>query len=233
MKTRHRSGRLTMLGAAIGTASIVIASTALTLQGRQQVSGVQLAQPSKPLDRIERQTFPTPASQTPSQRATTAVGPAPAPAPAPAPEPEPVQAAAAPSDVTVNFLDVKQAIDGFGASDAWNPTLSEAEADLFFSVQNGIGLSLLRLNIQPDGTDSAAISNAQLAVARGARVWAVPWSAPAAWKDNGSELNGGHLCAAAGQGLCTGSRYLDWANTLVGFASSPKVGLVPMYAIAS
>ena len=33
MNTRHHSGRLTMLGAVIGTASIVIASTPLTLQG--------------------------------------------------------------------------------------------------------------------------------------------------------------------------------------------------------
>ena len=222
MNTRHHSGRLTMLGVAIGTASLVIASTPLTLQGRQQRSGVQLAQPSKPLDRIERRTFPTPTKQTLSQSATTAVGAA----------PDPVPAAVIANDVAVDFLNVKQAIDGFGASDAWNPTLSEADADLFFSVQNGIGLSLLRLNVQPNGTDSAAISNAQLAVARGARVWASPWSAPAAWKDNGSEINGGHLCAAAGQGLCTGPHYLDWANRLVGFVSLMKASGVDLYALS-
>ena len=224
MNTRHRSGGLTMLGAAIGTASIVIASTPLTLQGRQQLSGFQLAQPSKPLDRIERRTLPTPAKQTPSQSATTAVGPAAAP--------DPAQAVVA-NDVAVDFLNIKQTMDGFGASDAWNPTLSEADADLFFSVQNGIGLSLLRLNVLPNGTDSAAISNAQLAVARGARVWASPWSAPAAWKDNGLETNGGHLCAAAGQGLCTGSHYLDWANRLVSFVSLMKSSGVDLYALSA
>src|SRR6185503_16203912 len=49
-----------------------------------------------------------------------------------------------PGDVIVNFGDVRQRIDGFGASDFDNPALTDLQADLFFSATNGIGLSLLR-----------------------------------------------------------------------------------------
>ncbi|MEQ1909377.1 MAG: FG-GAP-like repeat-containing protein [Vicinamibacterales bacterium] len=145
-------------------------------------------------------------------------------------------ASALAADVSMNFGDVRQTIDGFGASDAWadsaGPAFTDAESDLFFSAQNGIGLSYLRLSIEANGSDSAAISNAQKAAARGARVWAAPWSAPASWKDNGDVSNGGHLCAAAGQGLCTASRYDDWATRLAGFVSMMKSNGVDLYGLS-
>ncbi len=45
---------------------------------------------------------------------------------------------------TVDWNNVHQRIDGFGASSAWRSTWSTAQADMFFSTNNGIGLSLLR-----------------------------------------------------------------------------------------
>src|SRR6185295_1785193 len=74
--------------------------------------------------------------------------------------------------VAVNFTDVQQRIDGFGASDAWNPPLSDAHADAFFSASTGIGLSILRVGIDPRGNNMSAYSNATKAAARGAIIWA-------------------------------------------------------------
>jgi glucuronoarabinoxylan endo-1,4-beta-xylanase len=89
----------------------------------------------------------------------------------------------------VDWNNVRQRIDGFGASSAWRSTWTAAQADMFFSTNNGIGLSLLRSRIRPDGgTDELSIM--QLAQARGAKVWSTPWSPPAAFKDSGN-VNGG------------------------------------------
>jgi len=143
---------------------------------------------------------------------------------------------AATIDVLMNLGDVRQAIDGFGASDAWSdnatPGFSDSEMDLFFSTQNGIGLSFLRLAIQPDGSNSTSLWIAQRAAARGARVWAAPWTAPAAWKDNNSRMYGGHLCATSGQGSCDGSHVADWAATLSGFASNLKANGIDLYGVS-
>jgi glucuronoarabinoxylan endo-1,4-beta-xylanase len=113
--------------------------------------------------------------------------------------------------VVVNFTDVHQEIDGFGGADIWASALTDDQADLFFSPSTGIGLSLLRVGIDPNGNDLSAYSNATKAAARGARVWAAPWSAPGAWKDNGTTTDGGHLLPAD---------YDAWANLLTGFAST-------------
>jgi glucuronoarabinoxylan endo-1,4-beta-xylanase len=128
------------------------------------------------------------------------------------------------SGVVVNFNDVHQRIDGFGASDRGNPTLTDAQADLFFSSTNGIGLSILRVSMDPNGNDTSAYSNATKAAARGAVVWAAPWSAPGAWKDNGTTGNGGHLLPAD---------YDAWASRLAGFATTmQKNAGVSLYAIS-
>src|ERR1700716_3840847 len=53
--------------------------------------------------------------------------------------------------ITVNFSDVHQRMDGFGAADVFLDALTDAQADLFFSPTNGIGLSILRTGIGSDG----------------------------------------------------------------------------------
>lgn len=139
------------------------------------------------------------------------------------------------ANVTVDWNVRYQTLDGFGASNAFvNVTLTDAQADMFFSPTAGIGLSFLRMGIaNGGGLNGGAYSDATKAAARGARVWATAWTAPAAWKDNGSISNGGHLCAGPGQGVCTASHVDDWATRLAGFAATLKVNSgVDLYALS-
>lgn len=139
------------------------------------------------------------------------------------------------ANVTVDWNIRHQTVDGFGASDAFvNVALTDAQADMFFSPTTGIGLSFLRMGIaNGGGLNGGAYSDAAKAAARGARVWAAAWTAPAAWKDNGNTSNGGHLCIAPGQGVCTASHYNDWATRLAGFAATLKVNSgVDLYALS-
>src|SRR6185437_3204762 len=112
-------------------------------------------------------------------------------------------------DVVVDLGDARQTMDGFGAADVWIGALTTAQADLFFSTTAGIGLSILRQGIDSTGESLSDYGNAKMAAARGAVVWAAPWSPPAASKDNGDVNDGGHLLAAD---------YDAWATTLAAFA---------------
>ena len=117
------------------------------------------------------------------------------------------------TNCVVNWTNVCQRIDGFGASSAWQSTWKSIQADMFFSTNNGIvytnnnktivstnngiGLSLLRNRIVPAGSTSAtAIPTTvetnimQMAQARGARVWSTPWT-PASGFKNPAEADGG------------------------------------------
>src|SRR5262249_40888921 len=53
---------------------------------------------------------------------------------------------------TVTWTNMRQRIDGFGASSAWRSTWSSSAANTYFSTNTGIGLSLLRTRIAPGGT---------------------------------------------------------------------------------
>jgi glucuronoarabinoxylan endo-1,4-beta-xylanase len=130
-----------------------------------------------------------------------------------------------PADVIVNFADVHQRIDGFGASDAFLGTLTDAQADLFFSSSAGIGLSILRVGIDQNGNKMGGpYSNATKAAARGAIVWGAPWTAPGAWKDNGSTSNGGHLLPEF---------YDAWATRLATFAANFQQNAgVPLWGLS-
>jgi glucuronoarabinoxylan endo-1,4-beta-xylanase len=130
-------------------------------------------------------------------------------------------------------------MDGFGAADVWAPggALSAAQGRLFFDPTNGIGLSILRVGIDTDGTilgGDAAYTDIRLAASYGAIVWGAPWSPPAQSKDTGDADNGGHLCASAGQGTCSGDDYESWATTLAGFGATvqAKTG-VTLYGISA
>lgn len=115
------------------------------------------------------------------------------------------------ADFTINIGDVRQTMDGFGASDPFLDTtsLSTAQADLFFGTSTGqIGLSLMFIGIDWPGTNMGNWATAAQAVARGALLIAAPWTAAASQKDNGSIINGGTLLV---------SEYTNWANTMVAF----------------
>jgi len=143
------------------------------------------------------------------------------------------------TNAIIDFAITHQTMQGFGASDAFlDQPLTDAQADMYFTTTSGIGLSWLRLGIASNGgLNGGAWSDATKAAARGAQIWAAPWSAPAAWKDNNSELSGGHLCAAAGQTdgqghTCSASHYDDWASRLAAFAGLLQQNAgVPLYGI--
>ena len=106
-----------------------------------------------------------------------------------------------------------QAITGFGASSAWTaPDISDSDANLLFTTGGGVGFTLLRVRIPPGGcsppVETCELATAVKAQARGATVWATPWSPPAAFKSNGSADDGGTLLPEHAD---------DWANSLVAF----------------
>lgn len=115
-------------------------------------------------------------------------------------------------------------MDGFGASDAWHGALTAAQADLYFSTTSGIGLSLLRMGINRDGGTFSNWNNAKLAIARGARVWAAPWSPPANLKTTG-DLNSGSLRTDG---------HATWAATLASFVTNFNANVGgPLYALSA
>jgi glucuronoarabinoxylan endo-1,4-beta-xylanase len=129
-------------------------------------------------------------------------------------------------DAVINWTELHQEIDGFGASSASDMpelnALTDARADMFFDPVKGIGLSLLRTQIQPDGS-SLEIVTAQKAAARGAKVWATPWSPPANYKTNGTLENGGYLIS---------SDYPAWAAVLAGYIKMMQSNDVQIYALS-
>jgi glucuronoarabinoxylan endo-1,4-beta-xylanase len=122
---------------------------------------------------------------------------------------------AGPNAVEVDVCTTEQPIDGFGAADTWAGPLTATQVTLFFDPVNGIGLSLLRIGIDVNGTPlgSGAYPDAIAAAKFGVKVWGAPWTPPAADKSNGSEDNGGTLNASA---------YDSWATVLAGFPATFK-----------
>lgn len=131
---------------------------------------------------------------------------------------------ATPETVEVALDVTLQHITGFGASTAWTaPDLSDELSDELFSVDKGIGLSLVRLRIEPTG-DTAELETARKAVARGARVWASPWTPPGTWKTNDSDRNGGSLLP---------EHYGSWADRLAAFAETMQQRGLPLAILSA
>ena len=126
------------------------------------------------------------------------------------------------NDCRVDWNAVYQEIDGFGASSAFVGDWTSAWADMFFSTNTGIGLSLLRSRIAPDGT-APDYNIMQMAQARGARVWSTPWSPPADFKDSGT-VNGGYFLSAFNQ---------PYASQLANYVLNMKTNYqVDVYAVS-
>ena len=132
---------------------------------------------------------------------------------------------AASGDLTVDLGAFEQTMDGFGVSNTYQSTaISDATADQFFDASKGIGLSIFRLGIKSDGTSWGPIGDAQKAAARGAIVWAAPWTPPANCKSNNSLTNGGHL---------NSSCYDSWSSTLAAFPAKAKQSGVTVVGISA
>jgi glucuronoarabinoxylan endo-1,4-beta-xylanase len=101
--------------------------------------------------------------------------------------------------------------------------MPDSMADRFFSAELGLGLSLLRIQVKPEGV-SFELDTARLAVERGAKIWAAPWSPPAEWKTNGETIMGGSLFE---------DRYDDWAASLADFAQHMDSEGLPLLAISA
>jgi glucuronoarabinoxylan endo-1,4-beta-xylanase len=137
------------------------------------------------------------------------------------PEGQPVQVEVVEA-LVVDLEREHQRITGFGASSAWTaPFLTEDMAEQFFSVESGLGLSLLRIQIHPEGS-TFELGTVDAAVAYGVKVWASPWSPPKELKTNDSTRGG----ALKPEG------YMVWANTLARFAASMAERGTPLLGIS-
>jgi glucuronoarabinoxylan endo-1,4-beta-xylanase len=136
-----------------------------------------------------------------------------------------------PSGVVVTLSDVKQPVDGFGASSAFfGGNISDAQADLLFDAKKGIGLSLLRIMVglpndtQSDGSEPTTgadpvatvpeIGTAQQAIARGARIWAAAWTPPPIWKTTNNKNESG---TGYDSNSLLPEHYQDFADYLANF----------------
>ena len=96
---------------------------------------------------------------------------------------------------------------GFSPSPTWQYWLGDNEMDMLFGKgDNQLGLNILRVYMANNRNYwNAGVANAKRAKRYGAFVFASPWSPPASWKSNKSEVKGGTLLE---------SHYADWANFL-------------------
>lgn len=115
-----------------------------------------------------------------------------------------------------------QTMRGFGASTAWGSSMSAADADLLWSTTTGAGLSLHRIRIAPDQTTSET-NIAKLAIARGATIWATPWTPASSMKAGEKKTNV--------MGLLV--KHQEYADKLLAFVKNMKNSGVPIYAISA
>ncbi len=149
-------------------------------------------------------------------------------------------------DVTVSCSDVKQTMDGFGASSAFfGDSISEETADQLFDAKKGIGLSLLRTmigvpdDVLSDGSQptegakpiatAPELYTAQQAVVRGAKVWATAWTPPPIWKTTNNKNGKGE---GFDSNKLDSSRYQDYANYLAGFVDLLAKNSVELYGLS-
>ncbi len=154
--------------------------------------------------------------------------------------------APAATPVTVDFGTTYQTIRGFGGSTAWLGQMPQAVATALFSPTSGLGLSILRVRIDPQGSatgggahndpyetqqwDWEAANGLEAVTANpNAVVFASPWTPPAAWKlsgssslqDDGLTWNQSFASCSEGTGYCGGyldpNHDADYANFLEDF----------------
>ena len=152
---------------------------------------------------------------------------------------------ASPNSVTVDFGAPQQTIRGFGGSTAWLGQMPSAVATALFSQTSGLGLSILRVRIDPEGSSTGGGSkgdpyetgewdyeaaNGAEAVAANPNtiVFASPWTAPISMKNTstGQPYYSGGSCSDGAAAYCggyldptsdTNKGYADYANYLEDF----------------
>jgi len=151
-----------------------------------------------------------------------------------------------PNQVTVDFGTTYQTIRGFGGSTAWLGHMPSSVSTALFNPTSGLGLSILRLRIDPEGSstgggahgdpyetndwDHEAANGADAVAANpNAIVFASPWTAPSTWKLGGTSTTVSgtvfneafNATCTEGAGYCGGyldpNHYADYANYLEDF----------------
>ena len=127
--------------------------------------------------------------------------------------------------VVVETDELRQTIDGFGASSAFfSKQISDEDARFLFSTETGIGLSLLRVSIAPQRPITPELATAKKAQAWGARVVAAAWTPKPAWKTNG-KIN------ALSDARLKPEYYPEYAMFLGSFAETMRDAGVPLLAL--
>lgn len=162
--------------------------------------------------------------------------------------------------VTVDFGTTYQTIDGFGGSTAWLGQMPPAVATALYSPTNGLGLSILRVRIDYEGSPSGGgkygmpyetggsgdpsgwdfeLVNGMEAVANNphAKVFATPWTPPLSMKtSSASEPYYSGSCSPAGScgGYLNPSDYAAYAAYLADFVNffNSNSGGINLYAIS-
>jgi len=146
-----------------------------------------------------------------------------------------------PNQVTVDFGTTYQTIRGFGGSTAWLGQMPSAVATALFSPTSGLGLNILRVRIDPEGSPSSAnpyetsewdyeAANGREAVAANPKaiVFASPWTPPISMKTSSTSqpyYSGSPACSPGGNssGYCGGylnpTSYAAYATYLEDFVS--------------
>ena len=154
-----------------------------------------------------------------------------------------------PNQVTVDFGATYQTIRGFGGSTAWLGQLTTQQASALFSPTNGLGLSILRVRIDPEGSASSdwvtgqwttELNNATEAkrANSNAIVFASPWTPPVSMKTSSVSqpyYTGSPACNP-GSDYCGGylnpSNYAAYASYLEDFVTYFANNGVNLYAIS-
>jgi O-glycosyl hydrolase len=118
--------------------------------------------------------------------------------------------------VTVQLAQERQTIQGFGIN-ACLMTGSIFPLNECFTLEgkDALGMSILRIGMETGGGLRGVPTGWEKARDQyGAKIIGSCWSAPAAWKDNNNENQGGHLLT---------SHYTEWANRIADFAKTNKL----------
>jgi O-glycosyl hydrolase len=128
--------------------------------------------------------------------------------------------------VNINPNITYQTIRGFGGHSGvgWIADLTAAQVDAAYGTGSGqIGLSIMRMRIDSSSSNwQIQVPAAQLAKAKGATLFATPWSPPAYMKTNNNLVHG----------RLSPTYYADYATHLLNFAAQMQANGAALYAIS-
>ncbi|HYB60728.1 MAG TPA: hypothetical protein VEH50_04535 [Methylomirabilota bacterium] len=156
-----------------------------------------------------------------------------------------------PAASTVNFGTTYQTIRGFGGATAWLGPLTTAQATALFNPPNGLGLSILRVRIDPEGSPTTTppyytsewadeLTNATEAQSANSHaiVFASPWTPPPSMKTSSASqpYYSGSAACSPGPGYCGGylnpTSYAAYGSYLEDFVTYFANNGVSLYAIS-